>query len=121
MTADVFVDRLAKVRQRFVSTLEAKIEETSAALPALGGAATHAAAAVADAYMRIHGIVGIGRTVGFPDTGRAAHAVEDVLRQPYRTGRGLVADEISLLREALQTLRAVAARELQALQKHPSE
>ncbi len=114
MTEDIFADRVAKVRQRFVSTLEAKIDETCAALPKLGGGAPPAATAVAEAYRCMHGIVGIGRTVGFPDTGRAAHEVEDVLRSPYHAGRGLTADEISLLKNSLQALRAVAARELRS-------
>ena len=68
MTDDIFADRVAKVRLRFVATLEAKIEETAAALPKLGGGvlADTAVAAVAEAYRAMHAIVGIGRTVGFP-------------------------------------------------------
>lgn len=118
MTDDIFADRVAKVRQRFVATLEAKIEETSASLPKLGGVAPAdtAAAAVAEAYRAMHAIVGIGRTVGFPDTGRAAHEVEDVLRPPHQAGRALSDDEISHLKDSLQALRAVAARELQSFQ-----
>jgi len=116
MTDDIFADRVAKVRQRFVATLEAKIDETSASLPKLGGFAADAAAAaaVAEAYRAMHAIVGIGRTVGFPDTGRAAHDVEDVLRPPYHAGRGLSDDEICHLKDSLQTLRTIAARELQS-------
>jgi chemotaxis protein histidine kinase CheA len=116
MSDDLFADRVAKVRQRFVSTLESKIDETYAALPNLGGVAPAeaAAAAVADAYLRIHGIIGIGRTVGFPATGRAAHDAEDVLRAAYQAGRGLSAYEISLLKDSLQALRGIAARELQS-------
>ncbi len=118
MTDDIFADRVAKVRLRFVATLEAKIEETSAALPKLGGGALAdtAVAAVAEAYRAMHAIVGIGRTVGFPDTGRAAHEVEDVLRPPYHAGRGLSDDEISHLKDTLQALRTIAARELQSFQ-----
>src|SRR5579863_9360961 len=118
MTDDIFADRVAKVRQRFVATLEAKIEETSAALPKLGGVAPAdtAAAAVSEAYRAMHAIVGIGRTVGFPDTGRAAHEVEDVLRPPHQAGRALSDDEISHLKDSLQELRAIAARELQSFQ-----
>jgi len=118
MTDDIFADRVAKVRQRFVATLEAKIEETSAALPKLGGVAPAdaAAAAVSEAYRAMHAIVGIGRTVGFPDTGRAAHDVEDVLRPPYQAGRGLSDDEIFHLKDSLQALRTIAARELQSFQ-----
>jgi chemotaxis protein histidine kinase CheA len=116
MTDDVFADRVAKVRQRFVSTLEAKIDETSAALPKLGGGASLAVTAVTEAYRCMHGIVGIGRTVGFPETGSAAHAVEDVLRPPFHAGRGLTADEISLLENSLQAMRVIASRELQSFQ-----
>jgi chemotaxis protein histidine kinase CheA len=118
MTDDIFADRVAKVRLRFVATLEAKIEETSAALPKVGGVALAdtAVAAVAEAYRAMHAIVGIGRTVGFPDTGRAAHEVEDVLRPPYHAGRGLSDDEISHLKDTLQALRTIAARELQSFQ-----
>jgi chemotaxis protein histidine kinase CheA len=118
MTDDIFADRVAKVRQRFVATLEAKIEETSAALPKLGGVAPAdtAAAAVSEAYRAMHAIVGIGRTVGFPDTGRAAHEVEDVLRPPHQAGRGLNDDEISHLKDSLHALRTIAARELQSFQ-----
>jgi chemotaxis protein histidine kinase CheA len=114
MTDDIFADRVAKVRQRFVSSLGEKIETTYAALPGLSGTEPPAAAAVAEAYRCIHGIVGIGRTVGFPDIGTAAHQVEDVLRPPYHAGRGLTSEEISLLETSLQTLREVATRELQS-------
>ena len=116
MTDNIFADRLAKVRQRFVSTLASKIDGTCAAMANAGGEGPPAAPAeaIAQAYLCIHGIVGIGRTVGFPDTAQAAHAVEDVLRQPYRAARGLTADEIPLLQNSLQALREIAARELQS-------
>jgi chemotaxis protein histidine kinase CheA len=114
MTDDIFAERVAKVRQRFVSSLEAKIDGTYAALPSLGESDPTAAAAVAEAYRCIHGIVGIGRTVGFPTIGTAAHDVEDVLRPPYHAARGLTDDEISLLKTSLQALREVATRELQS-------
>ena len=114
MTDDIFAERVAKVRQRFVSSLGEKIDTTYAALPGLGGTEPPAVAAVAEAYRCIHGIVGIGRTVGFPAIGTAAHDVEGVLRPPYHAGRGLTDDEISLLKTSLQTLRDVATRELQS-------
>jgi len=122
MTGDPFADRVAKVRQRFVSTLEAKIDGTCASLPHLEGNAAAAGEAVAEAYRCVHGIVGIGRTVGFPAIGNAAHDVEDVLRLSYQAGRGLTADEISHLTKSLQALREIAARELQSSQSQsPSQ
>jgi len=114
MTADPFLDRLARVRIRFASTLTGKIDETCAAIPRLSAAMPEAAVAVAEAYRCVHGIVGVGPTVGFPGSGNAAHDVEDVLRQPQQERRALTADESALLTKSLQTLREVAARELQS-------
>jgi chemotaxis protein histidine kinase CheA len=110
--ADRLAERVAMVRRRFASTLEARIDGASVALPGLCGATAAAAAAVAEVYRCIHGIVGIGRAVGFPATGDAAHDVEDVLRPPYRAGRGLDAGEMTLLEKSLRKLRESAAREL---------
>jgi len=113
MSLDVFADRLAKVRGRFVSTLQGRIEGTSTSIDKLAAAAPAAATAVSEAYRCVHGMVGVGPTVGFPATGRAARGVEDVLR-PAQTGqRGLSDDEIFMLKERLEQLRAAAAREME--------
>jgi hypothetical protein len=109
MTIDPFTERLARVRQRFVSTLEGKIEGAYAAIPALAGAAP----AVTETYLCMHSLVGIGPTVGFPATGRAAHDVEAVLRPPQQARRGLTDDEILALTKRLHALREAATRELQ--------
>lgn len=115
MTVDPFTERLARVRHRFVSTLEGKIEQTRASIPVLAATVPDAASAVAEAYRCIHGIVGVGSIVGFPNTGQAARGVEDVLRPPYRSRRGLTADEVSVLKASLQALRDAASRELHSL------
>jgi chemotaxis protein histidine kinase CheA len=114
MTVDPFSERLARVRQRFVSTLEGKISGACAAARSLQGTAPGAAAAVAETYRCIHGIVGVGPTVGFPTTGRAARNVEDVLRTAHSDKRGLTADEMSRLAQSLHALRETASRELQS-------
>ena len=114
MTADPFTDRLARVRDRFATTLAGKIDETCAAIPYFADASPAAPAAVAEAYRCVHGIVGVGRTVGFPASGSAAHHVEDILRSPQQQRRGLTTDEIALLTKMLQGLREVATRELQS-------
>ncbi|MGA3308693.1 MAG: hypothetical protein ABSD08_08770 [Xanthobacteraceae bacterium] len=120
MTADPFTDRLARVRDRFATTLAGKIDETCAAIPNLSDAKPAAAAAAAEAYRCVHGIVGVGPTVGFPASGNAARDVEGVLRPPQQERRGLTADEISLLTKTLEVLREVAARELQSFHSLPS-
>ncbi len=113
MSVDVFADRLARVRRRFVSTLQGRIDDTDASIPKLGRKAAAAAAAVGEAYRCMHGIVGVGPTVGFPATGRAAHDVEDLLRPAQNERRGLSDNEISTLRERLLDLRAAVEREMQ--------
>lgn len=113
MSVDIFADRLARVRRRFISALQGRIDDTDAAIPKLGGGTATAAAAVGEAYRCMHGIVGVGPTVGFPATGRAAHDVEDVLRPAQNERRGLSDGEISRLRQRLLDLRAAAEREMQ--------
>ena len=119
MTEDVLAERVARVRQRFIDTLEGKIAATFAALPTLGSDTAPAIAAVGESYRCLHGLVGIGRTVGFPATGEAAHEAEDVLRGAYQAGRGLTADEVSRLEDRLAALRLVAVRELQSFHSLP--
>jgi len=70
MSVDAYAERLARVRQRFVSALESKIGDSYAAIPELSGETAAATEAVGETYRRMHGIVGIGPTVGFASTGR---------------------------------------------------
>jgi chemotaxis protein histidine kinase CheA len=113
MTIDPFIERLGRVRERFVSALEGKIEDTYAALSDLSEEVA-AVEAVAETYRRIHGIVGIGPTVGFAATGRAARALENILVRPHEEERALTSQEIASFKEALHALRETAAQELQS-------
>jgi chemotaxis protein histidine kinase CheA len=113
MSIDIFADRLARVRRRFASTLQGRIDDTSASLDKLAAKAPAAATAVGEVYRCVHGIVGVGPTVGFPATGRAAHGVEDVLRPAQNERRGLSADEMARVKERLIELRTAAEREMQ--------
>jgi chemotaxis protein histidine kinase CheA len=112
MAVDPFIERLGRVRERFVSGLASKIEDTYAALPDLSEVT--AAELVSETYRRIHGIVGIGSTVGFAETGRAARTLERILQQAQQDARGLTAREIDSFKEALHALRETAAQELQS-------
>jgi chemotaxis protein histidine kinase CheA len=114
MDFDPFEEPLAKLRHRFASTLEGKIEDTCAALPNLAGEGRHVVDAVAATYRQIHGISGMGASVGFTQTGKVAREVEEILLDPYRTHRGLTEDEVASVRNKLQTLREAARAELQS-------
>jgi chemotaxis protein histidine kinase CheA len=113
MPADPFTERLAQVCQRFATTIESKIEDTYTDLPKLAGDDVDPAT-LGETYRRIHGIVGVGPTVGFALTGKAAKTVESVLFGPHRAARGLVPNEVEALRKALDALRETARQELQA-------
>jgi chemotaxis protein histidine kinase CheA len=114
MAVDPFAERLGRVRERFVSALESKIEDTFAAIPDLSGETSAGLEAVEKVYRRIHSIVGIGPTVGFVGTGRAARSVENILVRPHQAERGLTGEEIDSFKKALHALRETAARELQS-------
>ena len=114
MQPDHFQERLEIVRKRFASSLESKINDTYAELPRLSEGDRKAFDAVSNAYRRIHGICGVGRTVGFPETGRAAKDVEDVLVAAYRGQRGLAAGEIARLEKTLGALATAAHAELRS-------
>jgi chemotaxis protein histidine kinase CheA len=114
MAVDPFTARLARVRQRFVRALESKIEDTYAAIPDLSGATSATVEAVGETYRRMHGIVGIGPTVGFARTGRAARSAENVLLLPHEAERGLTSEEMASFKKALHVLREAAASELQS-------
>jgi chemotaxis protein histidine kinase CheA len=113
MTADLFAERLAKIRDRFVAALPNKIDENDAALPALSRNGPASVDAVAETYRRLHGIAGTGPTIGFAATGQAAREAEAIMIEAYRSQRALTAGEAISLREALLALRRAAQRELQ--------
>ncbi len=115
MQQDPFVERLAQIRQRFASTLESKIDDACAALPRLLAADAAAVTLVAETYRQIHGICGVGATVGFAATGKAARGAEDILVAAFRGKRVLTADEAEHLQKALETLKAEARAELQSI------
>ena len=114
MAVDPFTERLARVRERFVSALESKIEDTFAAIPDLSGATSAGVEAVGETYRRMHGLVGIGPTVGFAGTGRAARSLENILLPPHQAERGPTSQEIASFKIALHALREIAAHELQS-------
>jgi hypothetical protein len=114
MAVDPFAERLARVRERFVAALESKIEDTFSAIPDLSGETPDVIETVGETYRRMHSIVGIGPTVGFAGTGRAARHLENILMEPHQAERGLTVEEIATFKKALHTLREAATSELQS-------
>jgi hypothetical protein len=115
MLPDPFLERLAIVRRRFAATLEAKISETVDALPHLAADGNATIEKLAGTYQRIHQIVGVGPTVGFVATGQAARNAEEILITPFKSKRGLTAEEAARLQTALDALQTAARSELQTI------
>jgi chemotaxis protein histidine kinase CheA len=115
MPTDPFTERLDRVRHRYVSTIQSKIEDTYADLPKLVGEGPGVTMTLEETYRRIHGIIGIGLTVGFAATGKAAKAVENVLLEPHRAARGLASNEVNALKQALDALRDAVQRDLRSI------
>ena len=106
MADDEFVERLDGVRRRFAAKLPAKLAEIDSALPQIAGAGSDVAALVYATHRKVHDLCGIGPTLGFESTGRAARVCERILLQPSRDQRGLTEQELAHLKEGLVALRA---------------
>jgi HPt (histidine-containing phosphotransfer) domain-containing protein len=115
MYADQFEIRLARVRHRFATTLEGKIQDAVVSVDRMaqghGGFIKH----ISNSYRDLHGICGIGPTVGFAATGEAARAAKGSLLQANQEQRGLTEREILSLKKALEHLRVAAASELRSM------
>jgi chemotaxis protein histidine kinase CheA len=118
MQTDQFEERLAKVRLRFASTLQAKITDINEALPHLLRQEAPAMQKLADVYRQVHELCGIAPTLGFVATGKAARNAEVILLLPFRSKRGLTADEGENVQKALEALGAAAQSELQSIHHH---
>jgi hypothetical protein len=113
MEGDPFAEKLAAVRKRFAAKLTGRIAEIDAALPALTGISSDTAGKVYEAHRKVHDLCGLGPTLGFDATGKAARICERVLLQPSRGERGLTEQELAQLKEGLAGLRAAASNDFQ--------
>src|SRR3954447_6696078 len=113
MAEDDFAERLNGVRQRFAAKLVGRITEIDTAIPAMVGEGADVTAAVYAAHRKVHDLCGIGPTLGFEATGKAARVCERILLQPSRGQRGLNEQEMAHLKEGLLALRAAAQTDMQ--------
>jgi len=115
MYTDLFEVRVARMRHRFAATLQSKIDTAMVSADRMSRGDGSVIKYVSDSYRHLHGIYGVGATVGFAATGLAAHAAEAALMQAYLEKRGLTGTEVQSLKRALTRLREVAASELRQM------
>jgi hypothetical protein len=116
MPLEPFDQRLAKVRNRFASTLEGKIKDNYDTLPRMATASADAIEPIAEAYRRLHAICAVGPTVGFHGTGKAARAAEAILLEAHLSRRALTGTEAASLKKALDAVWSAAQNELRFMQ-----
>jgi chemotaxis protein histidine kinase CheA len=106
---ELFADRLAAVRQRFMAKLDGRLDELESTVPQLSEAGS--IESLARAHRRAHDLCGVGPTMGFIATGKAARTVEQLLLAPLKAERALTCDEVAQLREHIAVLRSAATAE----------
>ena len=115
MYADRFEMCVAKVRHRFATALESKIQSTIVSTDHMTRNEDCAVSSITESYRRLHSIHGVGATVGFAATGAAAHDAEATLMEAYLEKRGLTEHEFVSLRNALARLQDAATSELRVM------
>jgi hypothetical protein len=115
-----FETRLAIVRHRFATTLESKIEDAFVSAEQMLCGDEGGIKKISQSYRCLHGISGIGPTVGFAATAEAARAAEGALMDAYHDSRGLTEAEALNLKKSLQRLRLAASSELRLLYQRGS-
>jgi hypothetical protein len=111
---DPFAEKLAAVRKRFAANLPGRLAEIDAAVPDLTGAGSDIGVKVYETHRKVHDLCGLGPTLGFDATGKAARTCERVLLQPSRGQRGLTEQELAQLKEGLAALRTAASNDMQS-------
>ena len=107
---DIFAERVAAVRQRFVAKLDARIDVIASAMPQPG--CTDGLEPLVLAHREAHGLCGVGETLGFVGTGKAARSIERLMLAAVKAERTLTDDEIPRLREGIALLRSTALAEM---------
>ena len=117
MASDLFVERIAAVRRRFVAKLDARLNEIESTVPRLANA--DSLEALARVHRHAHDLCGVGPTMGFVATGQAARKVEQTLLAALKSNRALTTDEMTRVTEDVAKLRSVAHAETQSAGGEP--
>ena len=102
--SDPYMERVAAVRLRFVAKLDIRIGEIETATPRDGREV--ALETLAEAQGQAHGLSGIGASLGYIETGKAARLIERVLLDAVKAKRAFTDDEILRVREGITLLRS---------------
>lgn len=114
MEVDEFAERIARIRKRFATTLNSKVDDSFACLPRLANQDADAIETIVVVHRKLHEMCGIAPSLGFAATGQAARAAEAVLREPAKTKRALTEQEIAAFTAELNGLRSATQSDLQS-------
>ena len=112
MTADVFSEHVARVRERFASRLDDKVADSFAALEKISAGGGETIEIVIVAHRRLHDMYGIAPTLGFDATGKAAGDARTAIREAANAKRAPTPAEIAALKTELEKLREAATADL---------
>jgi hypothetical protein len=115
LTADDFTVHVARVRDRFASTLNSKIADSFEALERMSAGGANAVEITIVTHRRLHEMYGVAPTLGFVATGKAAGAARAALRDAAKAKRAATPTELALLKTELEHLRDAAAADLRNL------
>jgi hypothetical protein len=107
---DPFAESIAAVRRRFVTKLDARIDEIACAMPHPGREGGFDVLVLA--HRQAHSLCGIGPTLGFVVTGGVARSIEQLLLGAVKARRGLTDDETLRLGDGIALLRSNASIEM---------
>jgi hypothetical protein len=113
MTADNFIEKVARVRARFAANLPGKITDSFADFEKLSGGGADTIESVIVVHRRLHEMYGIAPTLGFVATGKAARSAETAIGEAAKAKRAATPAEIAALKTELERLRMATAGELQ--------
>jgi chemotaxis protein histidine kinase CheA len=105
----LFAERFAAVRQRFAAKLSSRIDEIEATVPELDREGSKET--LARAHRRAHDLCGVGPTMGFVHTGKAARTIEQIMLAALKTNRPLTRDEVARVAGGIAALRSAAGAE----------
>jgi hypothetical protein len=115
--ADDFTAHVARVRERFASTLNDKIADSFAALEKMSAGGSDTIEVVIIAHRRMHEMYGIAPTLGFNATGKAAGGARAAIREAAKVKRAPTPVEVATLKIELEKLREAANADLRNFSK----